>query len=187
MTMAIMASGANPSLPAPANTTSRCSPAATKVWYTSAKPAWKGRATWSVKVSGPAPVPPSPPSTAMKSGPRPVEAMCQASSTQKLRAPTADLIPTGSPLASARRSTKSTRPATSSNSGWRSGLRTVTPTGTPRAAAMTGVTLAPGSTPPRPGLAPWLSFTSMAFTGAEATEAIKASMLNRPSSPRAPK
>ena len=39
-----------------------------------------------------------------------------------------------------------------------------TPTGTPRAAAISGVTFGPGSTPPCPGLAPWLSLISIIFT-----------------------
>ena len=154
MAMATMASGAKPSLPEPANTTASCRSASAKAWYTSAKPVLNGSDTWSVNVSGPAPVPPSPPSMVMKSGPRPASAMREANSIQKRRSPTADLMPTGRPQASATRSTKSTSPATSSNSGWRLGLRTVTPTGTPLAAAMAGVTLAAGSTPPRPGLAP---------------------------------
>jgi hypothetical protein len=38
------------------------------------------------------------------------------------------------------------------------------PTGTPRASAISGVTLGPGSTPPWPGLAPWLSLSSIIFT-----------------------
>jgi len=42
------------------------------------------------------------------------------------------------------------------------GALAVHPTGTPRMAAISGVTLAPGSMPPRPGLAPWLSLISMA-------------------------
>ena len=85
------------------------------------------------------------------------------------------------------RSTKSTSPATSSNSGWWLGLRTVTPTGTPRASAMAGVTFGAGRTPPRPGLAPWLSFNSTALTGAESRLARKLSMQKRPSAARAPK
>jgi len=39
-----------------------------------------------------------------------------------------------------------------------------TPMGTPRAAAISSVTLGPGSTPPWPGLAPWLSFNSIILT-----------------------
>ena len=39
-----------------------------------------------------------------------------------------------------------------------------TPSGTPRASAISGVTLAAGSTPPWPGLAPCDSFTSIIFT-----------------------
>ena len=39
-----------------------------------------------------------------------------------------------------------------------------TPTGTPRAAEISGDTFTPGSTPPWPGLAPCESFTSIIFT-----------------------
>ena len=38
------------------------------------------------------------------------------------------------------------------------------PTGMPRAAAISRVTLAPGSMPPCPGLAPWLILISIILT-----------------------
>ena len=63
-------------------------------------------------------------------------------------------MPTGRPVASAMRSMKATIDGTESNSACDDGLATVIPTGTPLAAAISGVTLAPGKTPPRPGLAP---------------------------------
>ena len=44
------------------------------------------------------------------------------------------------------------------------GDTTVVPTGTPRVAAISALTLAPGSTPPSPGLAPWDSLIEMALT-----------------------
>ena len=62
-----------------------------------------------------------------------------------------------------------------------------TPTGTRRASAISGVTLAPGSTPPWPGLAPWESFTSIIFTWSEVALATKRSSLKRPASSRQPK
>ena len=54
-------------------------------------------------------------------------------------------------------------------------------------AAISAVTLAPGSSPPRLGLAPWLSLTSIARTGAPATTSLSRSRLNRPSASRQPK
>jgi len=39
----------------------------------------------------------------------------------------------------------------------------------PRISAISGVTFAPGSIPPSPGLAPWESLISIALTGAPAT------------------
>ena len=62
-----------------------------------------------------------------------------------------------------------------------------TPTGTPRAAAISGVTLGPGSTPPWPGLAPWLSFSSISLTWRSVALALNFSALNVPSSLRQPK
>ena len=52
--------------------------------------------------------------------------------------------------------------------------------GMPRTFAISAVTLAPGKTPPLPGFAPWLSFTSMAFTFADWTVSTKRSMEKRP-------
>ena len=46
------------------------------------------------------------------------------------------------------------------NAEWRDGEMQSTPSGTPRVAAISALTLAPGSTPPWPGLAPWLSLSS---------------------------
>ncbi len=46
----------------------------------------------------------------------------------------------------------------------RAGLMQSWPGGTSRAWAISIVTLAPGSTPPWPGLAPWLSLSSIIFT-----------------------
>ena len=50
------------------------------------------------------------------------------------------------------------------NAEWRAGEMQSTPIGTPRASAISGVTLAPGSTPPWPGLAPCDSLISIILT-----------------------
>jgi hypothetical protein len=47
------------------------------------------------------------------------------------------------------------------NAPWRAGEMQSRPTGTPRIAAISAETLAAGSTPPWPGLAPWLSLISI--------------------------
>ena len=67
------------------------------------------RPTGSANTSGPAPVPPSPPSMAMQSTPRVPVARSGARSVQKVASPTAALLPTGSPIAAAMNSTKSSR------------------------------------------------------------------------------
>ena len=55
-----------------------------------------------------------------------------------------------------------------------------TPSRTPRAAAISADTLAAGSTPPRPGLAPWLSLISSARTGAPATQILESLQIEPP-------
>ena len=61
------------------------------------------------------------------------------------------------------------------------------PTGTPRAAAISGVTLAAGSMPPWPGLAPWLSFSSIILICGSRACSAKRSGLKWPSVVRQPK
>ena len=122
-----------------------------------------------------------------KSTPRPVAAIRSVSSSQKPMSPTADLIPTGSPVSSASSSTQSSRLSTSENSACRDGLMQSSPTGMPRVAAISAETFAAGSTPPRPGLAPWLSLISSARTGAPATSAFSRCRSKRPCSSRQPK
>ena len=113
--------------------------------------------------------------------------MRAASSAQNWSSPTADLMPTGSPVAAAIDSTNSMRVSTSSKALWRLGLLQSTPTGIPRIAAISGVTFSPGSIPPRPGFAPWESLISIARTGAPSIVASSRSSENRPASSRQPK
>ncbi len=61
------------------------------------------------------------------------------------------------------------------------------PRGTPRVAAISGVTFAAGSTPPWPGLAPWLSLISIIFTASRRACCANRSGSNRPASSRQPK
>ena len=75
----------------------------------------------------------------------------------------------------------------SENSACRDGLMQSWPIGMPRTSAISGEILAAGSSPPRPGLAPWESLTSMARTGAEATTSFSRARSNGPCSSRQPK
>src|SRR5215218_537662 len=121
--------------------------------------------TASVNTNGDAPVPPSPPSMLTKSTPRPVSRISRASSCQNAMSPTADLIPSGRPVSSASISTQSSSSSGLWNSACRDGLTQSRATGTPRVCAISGDTFAAGSSPPSPGFAPWLNFTSSARTG----------------------
>jgi hypothetical protein len=101
--------------------------------------------------------------------------------------PTADLMPTGRPVASAIRSTKAMSSSTEPNSACRAGLTQSSPAGTPRISAMSRVTFAAGSIPPSPGLAPCESLISIARTGASSRRSASRSRLKRPDASRQPK
>ena len=73
------------------------------------------------------------------------------------------------------------------NALWLAGEMQSTPIGTPRASAISRVTFGPGSTPPCPGLAPWLSLISIIFTCGSVACLAKSSALNVPSGLRQPK
>ena len=68
--------------------------------------------------------------------------MSAASSLQNRISPTADLMPTGSPVAAATRSTKSSSESASENTVCPAGLMQSRSAGTPRMAAISGVILA---------------------------------------------
>ena len=123
----------------------------------------------------------------MKSGARPLVAMARARSCQNDSSPTADLMPTGRPVASASCSMKSSRLLTSWNVLCAAGLMQSWPIGMPRMRAISAVTFAAGSTPPRPGLAPCDSLISSARTGAVATVSSSRSSENPPLASRQPK
>src|SRR5699024_9851232 len=74
----------------PMKTMSSVRPASATPAYTREKPIRNGKATESLKSSGAAPVPPSPPSMVMKSTPREPSAIAAARSSQKSIAPIAD-------------------------------------------------------------------------------------------------
>ncbi len=110
-------------------------------------------------------MPPSPPSTTMKSGVMPVASIALTMPNNSHGWPIASLKPTGLPPESSRkRFTKAINSSGVEKAECRAGEMQSTPTGTPRACAISGVTLAPGSTPPWPGLAPCESLISIIFT-----------------------
>ncbi len=160
----------------------------TSVLCTSSRPSCSGAPTWSVNSSGAAPVPPSPPSTTMKSGSRPVSSIALASANHSHGWPTQNLKPVGLPPESSRSRAMNCSISTGvENALWLAGEMQSTPISTPRASAISRVTLGPGSTPPWPGLAPWLSLISIIFTCGSVACFAKSSALNVPSGLRQPK
>src|SRR5659263_405115 len=99
-----------------------------------------------------------------KSGPMPVARIALQIDRDSVRAPTHSLNPMGLPP-ERRRSVAMN--ATNSVGVLKvlcdGGDTTVFPMGTPRVAAISALTLAPGSTPPSPGLAPCDSLIEIAF------------------------
>jgi hypothetical protein len=124
----------------------------------------------------------------MKSGARPVSSIALQIANHSHGWPTHSLKPAGLPPESwRRRSTNCSSSIGVEKALWRAGLMQSRPTGTPRAAAISGVTLGPGSMPPWPGLAPWLSLSSTILTCGSAAAAAKRSASKRPASSRQPK
>src|SRR5262249_39969091 len=70
---------------------------------------------------------------------------------------------------------------------WADGEMQSTPFGTPRVRAISSFTLAAGSTPPCPGLAPWLILSSTILTGGRHADWATLSALYEPSGLRQPK
>ena len=144
--------------------------------------------TWSSNSWGAAPVPPSAPSTMMKSGVIPDCSIALQIDRNSVRAPIQSLNPTGFPPERLRSvATKSISSRGVLNAVCAGGDTTVWPTGTPRVSAISGVTLGPGSTPPRPGLAPWESLIEMALTDGSAAFSVNFSASKCPSGVRHPK
>ena len=73
------------------------------------------------------------------------------------------------------------------NAEWPAGDTQSTPIGTPRVSEISWLTLGAGSTPPWPGLAPWLSFSSTILTCGLVAPAANFSGEKVPSGLRAPK
>ena len=76
--------------------------------------------------------------------------------------PTHSLKPVGLPPDSSRSLAMNSINSTGvEKAEWRAGEIQSWPMGTPRVAAISALTFAAGNTPPWPGLAPWLSLTSI--------------------------
>ncbi|GAA3530401.1 hypothetical protein GCM10022263_18780 [Nocardioides daeguensis] len=96
-------------------------------------------------------------------------------------------MPTGRPVSAASISTKSSIESTSRKAVCRDGDEQSLPSGMPRISAISAVTFAAGSSPPRPGFAPWLSLISSALTGAEAIISFRRGSEKSPFASRQPK
>jgi len=127
----------------------------TNVLCTKSRPSCSGAPTWSLNSTGAAPVPPSAPSTTMKSGVMPVTSMALTMANHSQGWPRQNLKPVGLPPESVRSLAMNCIISTGVRKAlWLAGEMQASPSFTPRAAAISAVTLAPGSTPPWPGLAP---------------------------------
>mmetsp|Transcript_22206 Transcript_22206/g.75406 ORF Transcript_22206/g.75406 Transcript_22206/m.75406 type:complete len:252 (+) Transcript_22206:302-1057(+) len=140
------------------------SPAPLSVACTSVSPSDSGVPTELLNSGGAAPVPPSAPSTVMKSGVIPVLVIALTISTNSTGLPTQSLNPTGLPPESSRIfCRKCSIPSGESNALCLAGLLQ-SPSGghaSPLASAISSVIFALGSMPPCAGFAPWLSLSSI--------------------------
>ena len=163
-------------------------PTPTSALCTAIRPSVSGVPTLSEYSSGAAPVPPSFPSTMTKSGPVPSSSIALQMASTSTRPPTHSLIPTGLPPASSRsRATNRTSSRGVANVACAAGLTHSRPCGTPRAAAISAVTFAAGSTPPMPGFAPCESFNDTHLIAPCAALSANWPGSNSPSRVRAPK
>ncbi|MNY17441.1 hypothetical protein D3C86_1507600 [compost metagenome] len=143
---------------------------------------------WSVNSTGAAPVPPSLPSTTMKSGRMPVSSMALAMPMNSHGWPRQNLKPTGLPPDSSRScAMKCIISIGVENAVWRDGDTQSSPIRMPRVSAISLVTLCLGRMPPWPGLAPWLILISIIRTCGVRACAAKRSGSKRPSLVRQPK
>ena len=131
-------------------------PVPTSALWTSMRPSVSGVPMWSEYSSGAAPVPPSEPSTMMKSGAMRSSHMALHMASTSTREPTQNLMPIGLPPESSRSlPMKYTISRGVVKAEWDAGDRQSLSCGMSRASAISGVILEAGSMPPRPGLAPW--------------------------------
>ena len=164
------------------------SPVPTSALCISIRPWVSGMPMWSSKSMGAAPVPPSEPSTTMKSGAVPTARMALQMASTSRRLLTHILKPAGLPPESSRILAMNSMSSTGVlNTRCAAGLMQSTPMGTPRISETSLVILSAGSTPPMPGLAPWLSFSSTILTWSSWALSRNLAGSKSPSSVRAPK
>ena len=130
-------------------------PQPTSALWSIISPSVSGVPTWSSYSAGAAPVPPSDPSTTMKSGVVSSSTIALQIASSSWRVPTQSLKPAGLPPASSRMwAMKRISSRGVENTLWPGGLTHVCPCGTLRVSAISLVTLAPGRTPPIPAWLP---------------------------------
>src|SRR5882757_915806 len=123
-----------------------------------------------------------------KSGAMPTARIALQIDRNSVRAPMHSLNPIGLPPDSLRRVAMNwTNSVGVENALCAGGDTTVLPIGTPRVAAISALTLAPGSTPPKPGLAPWDNLIEIALTDGNRDFSANATGSKRPSASRQPK
>ncbi len=176
------------SLPEAMTLTRSRRPCALSLSTTSGRLSRSGRPTSSISGIGAAPVPPSAPSTVMKSGAdsTPRRLISTHSSSSQPHAPMTLLKPTGLPVSSRIRAIIASRSSTELMSGWRFGLIESWPSRMPRMRAISALTLAPGRMPPLPGLAPCDSLISNMRTLSCAASSRSLSSERLPSRSRTP-
>ncbi|MNG04440.1 hypothetical protein D3C84_875710 [compost metagenome] len=127
----------------------------TRVLCTNSRPSRRGTPMWSVNSRGAAPVPPSLPSTTMKSGRMPVSSMALAMPMNSQGWPRQNLKPTGLPPDRSRSLAMNCSISMGVEKALcREGEMQSSPMGTPRVWEISSVILCLGRMPPWPGLAP---------------------------------
>ena len=163
-------------------------PIPSKALFTNIKASRIGVPTEFVISVGAAPVPPSPPSTVIKSGVIPVSTIALHIAKNSSFRPIQSLKPIGLPSDNSRSS------FTNNNSSlgvekalWDGGDITSAPIGTCLILDISSVTFAAGKIPPCPGFAPWDNFISIILTTSLEAFSRKVSGLKLPLSSRQPK
>ena len=163
-------------------------PVPTSALCTSMRPSVSGVPTRSEYSSGAAPVPPSEPSTMMKSGAIRSSQMALVMASTSTREPTQNLMPIGLPSESSRScSMNLTISRGVRNAEWDAGDRQSLSIGISRASAISAEIFSLGSMPPRPGFAPWEILMVMPLTSGSSAFSANFSGLKVPSSLRQPK
>ena len=172
---------------APMRTRSR-SPTPTSALCTVIRPSVSGIPTWSSNSSGAAPVPPSEPSTTMKSGVVPTSSIALQIARTSTREPTQSLKPAGLPPASSRiRPMNSMSSTACGRPRWLDGLTHFSPCGTCRMSAISFVTLARRQHPADAGLGALAQLEGDALDGRPEALSEKVAGSKSPSLVRAPK